>query len=375
MEEGNQAPGGGAAADGAGAGRGGPAGGAGRGGPAGGAGRGGAGGRGGGAGGRGAGAGGGPAGDGAQPGGGGKTVKRKVTVPPEFKGTESAQRWFARFELCSRCNEWDEATMYNQVLPLMSGDALDLILDKDPEEIPDYRSVKEMLIKEYDNSELREQYVRDFKCRKLGEGEDYSAFMRALKVLAKKAYPDFENDPRNALVADRYREEMPEKVRAVLSLLSIESQDLDQLVSETRRLSKATDVRKSGLSVGAVSGNVDSGAVGGVGNDAILAKLTEMEDHMSQLRLAQSDMEVRVNGLFSRPQSSGRSQRSSNNTPGMRSRTFGGTCWGCGERGHLRKDCPSARKDQNPAKFYPNIICNKCHNPGHYSHQCMSGNA
>ena len=69
----------------------------------------------------------------AQP--GRKIVKKKITVPPEYRGTESAIRWFARFELCSRCNEWDEDTMYSQVLPLLSGEALDLILDKDPEDI------------------------------------------------------------------------------------------------------------------------------------------------------------------------------------------------------------------------------------------------
>ena len=66
-----------------------------------------------------------------------RAVRRKITVLPEFKGTESAQRWFARFELCSRCNEWDDAAMYNQVLHLLGGDALDIILDKDPEDIPD----------------------------------------------------------------------------------------------------------------------------------------------------------------------------------------------------------------------------------------------
>ena len=312
-------------------------------------------------------------------GAGGNAVKRKVTVPPEFKGTESAQRWFARFELCSRCNEWDKDTMFNQVLPLMSGDALDLILDKDPEDIPDYDSVKELLIKEYDNSELREKYVQEFKCRKLKDGEEYSAFMRSLKILAKKAYPNFDEEPRNALVADRYREEMPEKVRSVLSLLSIEAEDLDQLVSETRRLSKATDSHRSTLSVASLSTTTeDKGASGGGGYDAVLAKLEEIQSHISGLQVSQGDMEVRINNLYSRPSTAGRSRRPGQDYTDMKSNSgFGGSCWGCGGRGHVKKDCPRNDKgrDRSGGKFYPNIICNRCRNPGHYTSQCQMGNA
>ena len=79
------------------------------------------------------------------------------------------------------------------------------------------------MIKEFDNSELREHYVQEFKNRRLKEGEEFNVFMRALKSLAKKAYPDFEEAPRNSLVADRYREEMPDRVKSVLPLLLLDS--------------------------------------------------------------------------------------------------------------------------------------------------------
>ena len=300
--------------------------------------------------------------------------RMKLTVPPEYRGGESASRWFARFELCSRCNGWDEQIMYSQVLPLLSGDALDLVLDRDPTDISDYRSVKNLLIKEFDNSELREHYVQEFKNRRLKEGEEFNVFMRALKSLAKKAYPDFEEAPRNSLVADRYREEMPDRVKSVLPLLTLDSQDLDLLVSETRRLAKATDSSRSSMGVAAVS-NPEGGAVAGVTNEAILRKLTDMQEHLSRMSVAQEDLEVRVNGLYSRPKRSGQSVSSGGGSSG--GSAFGGPCWSCGKRGHRRKDCPNSSKssENTNQRFLPHVICNRCNNFGHYASDCRLGNA
>ena len=305
-----------------------------------------------------------------------KTAGRmKVTVPPEFKGAESAMRWFARFEICSRSNGWDEAAMFAQVLPLMGGDALDLLLDKDETALTTYDDVKRLMIQEFDNRELREHYVQDFKARRRREGEEYNVFMRALKILAAKAYPDFDGVHRNALVADRYREEMPEKVRAVLPLLSLDPQDLDKLVSETRRLSKVDSHRLSSPGVAAVSSVADNsgGAVGGViTNDILLAKLMDIEARFARMNTAQGDLELRVNNLYSGSRPS--ETKVSSTGGGRRSdRTKSVVCYECHQTGHFKRDCPSRRGGASGGggpQFYPHVVCTKCGNNGHYASAC-----
>ena len=267
--------------------------------------------------------------------------RMKVTVPPEFKGGESAVRWFARFEICSRSNGWDKATMFSQVLPLMAGDAFDLLLDKTGEDtVTDYDDVKELMVREFDNKELREQYVQDFKLRKRREGEEYNVFMRALKILAAKAYPDFDDHHRRALVADQYLEEMPEKVRTVLPLLKLDYQDLDRLVSETRKLSKVYHLPVA--TAAEVSAEADKvvGAVGGsVINDALMTKLLEMERRFAQMSSAQGELELRVNGLYSGSRSSGSGEQSSVRN-GQSDRAKSVVCYGCKRTGHFKRDCP-----------------------------------
>ena len=303
-----------------------------------------------------------------------KACRMKVTVPPEFKGTESAERWFSRFELCSRSNGWDEEAMLTQVLPLMAGDALDLLLDQDGGDLSDYKAVKALMIKEFDLSELRERYVLDFNSRRLQAGEEYNVFMRALKILARKAYPDFDDAPRRALVADPYRESMPERIKTMLPLLNLYPGDLDQLVSETRRLSKATPHHDSAHGVAAISAqsSSDGGAVGGSTNDVILAKLMSIEQQMTKISVAQGDLEVRVNSLYSRPQASGGGA-----VPPKGKSSSKLTCWGCHEMGHTRKECPqlgggSGRSGtpRSEPVFYPHVTCTKCGNNGHYAPAC-----
>ena len=119
------------------------------------------------------------------------------------------------------------------------------------------------------------------------------------------------------------------------------------------------------------------GAVGGSNQDVIMAKLLEMESTLSEMRMSQDDLEVRVGNLYSRPQSAANQRRRQpTSDTRFRSSNFGGSCWGCGERGHTRRECPNSRsKDSSEGKFFPNVTCAKCRNPGHYTSQCRLGNA
>ena len=271
----------------------------------------------------------------------------KVSVPPEFRGTESADRWFSRYEICVRSNGWDDGTRLSQVLPLMGGEALDVLLEMTDGELQDYEVLKACMVKEFDLKDLREHYVQLFKSRKLQEGEEFNVFMRALKVLARKAYPNFEDIPRNHLIDDRYREEMPDQVRTMLPFLHLEEGDLEKLVTETRQLYKASKVSTFAPAprVAPVVEGASAGIESTVTNDLLLRKLTEIEKRMQDMSSSQSEMELRVNNLYSKPPSGRGTYGSGWDRGANRTGPGGGSrpkviCYRCNRPGHIRRECP-----------------------------------
>ena len=293
--------------------------------------------------------------------------KSRVSVPPEFKGLESAERWFARYDICCRANGWDEATKLAQVLPLMAGEALDFLLELTEGELKEYQTIRERMIREFDNSELREHYILQFKSRRLKDGEDYKSLMRDLRVLASKAYGDFDEGPRRLLIEDRFKEEMPEKVSGMLPFLNLPWGDLERLVDECRRLSKLGVNPPQRVSV-------VGGASAGVTNEAIMAKLVDMESRMHQMRMDHGDLEVQVNSLSATQSrgSTGAGGKGGNQQGGSRDNVV---CYGCRQRGHFKRDCPQRKGGQGSQstgrpQFHPGVVCSKCRNPGHYAGDC-----
>ena len=311
----------------------------------------------------------------------------KVTVPPEFKGSgESAERWFKRYEICVASNEWDEKTKLTQVKPLMGGEALDLLLDMSETELENYQTIKDRMLSEFDQKELRETYVKEFHSRTLRDSEELLSFMRALKSLARKAYPDFDDDHRNSLVEDHYKQEMPHQIRAVLPFLALTAGNLDELVRETGRLAKGVckGVRPV-AAVSEVSASAElpsAGAVGGsVTNAALMMKLQEIQERVQKMGTSHEELELRVNHLSSAPSSGRTPWNSGRQGSGERSgRSSGVICYGCKQKGHIRRDCPGMSSVSTPGPgsakpgFFPNVICSRCKNPGHYATSCQMGN-
>jgi hypothetical protein len=144
-------------------------------------------------------------------------------------------------------------------------------------------------------------------------------------------------------------------------------------------LSKIGSYTQSAPSVAAVS--VEAGGMGGAGgatvtNDALMAKLVDMERKFAQMHTAQGELELRVHGLYSgsRP-----SESRGSSVGGRRSdRAKSVVCYGCKETGHFKRDCPHQQGGASGGggpQFYPGVVCNKCGNNGHYASGCkLSGN-
>ena len=136
-------------------------------------------------------------------------ASRHVSVPKTFSSGDVAEL-VKRFEICSRANEWDDATKALKLPTLLEGEALAIWLELSEEQQGDYDSAKGAIVKKM--APMGFATLEQFHQRKLHPGEALPLFVHDLKRLLEQAMPDLDADAREQLLLHQFLAGIPAPV-------------------------------------------------------------------------------------------------------------------------------------------------------------------
>ena len=122
---------------------------------------------------------------------------RHISLPNPFASGDMS-KWCQRFEICSRANEWNNATMALKLPTLLEGEALAVWLELTDEQKKDYEAAKKELVAKM--APMGFASLEDFHRRKLLPGESVSVYVHDLKRLLDQALPELEANARKQFV-------------------------------------------------------------------------------------------------------------------------------------------------------------------------------
>ena len=263
--------------------------------------------------------------------------KSKCTLPREYAGGEGASRFFQRFEMCAELNKWtDDKELALQVFPLLADRVFDFAASLPEATRKSYKELKKAVIGEYDQVSLDSSYADQLAERSIRKDEDLTTFMTDLKKLALKAFPAFAEEAREQLVMNQFVRSLPQVTRKQV-LLQPKSESCAAVLETAKRIQ---EIEKSTASPASPSVS------------AIATPLDTVLDAINVLT-------QRVHNLEVGPPSVARIDHQSHNAR----RPFRGSCFKCGEKGHMSRDCSRRSVPSEP-------VCGMCGNTGHRDSGC-----
>ncbi len=271
-----------------------------------------------------------------------------MRAPAQFAVGMDLTLWPTRFELYAQGSGISNTEWKAELLPLLDDELFRIVNQLGLVDAGDYADVKASLIHQFAPEGVELEWQHRLQTRTQKAGESLSEFAGALRILSDRAYPSWGQEQKQEMVKNQFIQgirsastqlqlmrEGPKSPDEALQL-AIKQETVEAAQkrmrsekhpSEVSAMSRPTDSSDQAESLNAVYGRKTDGQ---------LEELTRQVQRLTeQVARLQTDS-VRQTQPIKR--------RACNTTS---------ACWACGERGHLRRDCPRRQRGREPYRGGP----------------------
>ena len=252
------------------------------------------------------------------------------------------EEWLSHFKLCAEINKWDNEIKCQILAVSLRGRAQSIYLALKDEERNDFKRLVEAMEKMINPERERMAHKLAFRQRKRQKGENLIDLVTDLRKLARRAHPGKDPVFVNEEIVDQFISALDNReLRIGVSQTCPKS--MDEALSTALRLESLFSIDKKqypSTANMAVQGNQDC-CFSGEPAEVNSAGSSAVPPAWAQAFLQQQTQ------LFGKLIEATRSTNANLSSVGNRQRRMNARCYGCGELGHFKRECPKATLQGN----------------------------
>ena len=277
---------------------------------------------------------------------------RPLVLPEPFDGEANWEQWDYHFQNVVSVNEWDDGQKLKWLKVRLTGRA-QIAFQRLPETTRnDYDAATKALKDRFEPASRKPRYQAELQTHRKKKRESWADFAEDLRLLADKAFPEFQDGARERLALNAYvaqldhpqvgfgvKQRSPETLDAAVTvMLELEACLTPRATVSWVELELEATPTKETSTVAAVSST-----------DKLASLVEKLVDRVERLK------QVQTRGNMPGPRG-WRSGRSDRRQPMQRPPRTNGldfarryrdtACWSCGEMGHLASQCQESPRQQ-----------------------------
>lgn len=277
----------------------------------------------------------------------GRLNGRHFAKPQEYDGSVPWLSYKTQFEAIAAVHGWADSDRVGELVACLKGPALEVFAHLPASDQLQYSRLVDALHQRFGQTNQQLWFRSQFRRRVRNPGESLPALAQDLERLAALAYPVADQSLRDSLACEQFLDGLSD-VELQIAVRQSRPGKLQEAVTSAVEIEA---IRKSAEASATVSSGFTTRQVH-AGKSHTRSEVPNKEAQSSEQLLEailQRIQQLEASVSSAKQENPGRQQRSWGNV----ARVGSEGCWQCGQKGHIRRNCPqrqtrgSYQKDQN----------------------------